>query len=158
MRIALAILFSSLALTAQANGIYKWVDENGVVHFGEQPPNNADVEVIKKPKSERYKQWEAGQQSALAAEEPKALTPKHTTEKKPAGQPERQSVQVEKEIARAEAAARAQRCQASRKTLKTLTSHARVREMDESGNLRMLGEDERQQRIAQEQQSIRKNC
>ncbi|MFS1524763.1 DUF4124 domain-containing protein [Microbulbifer sp. 2304DJ12-6] len=159
MRIALAILFASLALVAQANGIYKWVDENGVVHFGEQPPNDGDVEVIKKPKSERYKQWEAEQQSALAAEESKNPAPKPPAEKKPAGQPEpRQPAQMEKEIARAEAAARAQRCQASRKTLKTLNSHARVREMDESGNLRMLGEDERQQRITQEQQSIRKNC
>ena len=72
MRTALAILlFPTLAccltLAARADGIYKWVDEDGVVHFGAQPPQKEEVEVVKKPKSERLKQWQA-QQAALKAD------------------------------------------------------------------------------------------
>ncbi|WHI50707.1 DUF4124 domain-containing protein [Microbulbifer sp. MLAF003] len=157
MRIALAMLISSLALTAQASGIYKWVDENGVVHFGEQPPSSTEVEVIKKPKSERYKQWEAEQQATRAAKE--AKTTKPAIETQPQGQPTpQQPSEVDEQVARAQAAARAQRCQNSQDNLKALTSHARVREVDENGNHRVLGEDERQQRINQEQKSIRENC
>ncbi|QFT53499.1 DUF4124 domain-containing protein [Microbulbifer sp. THAF38] len=159
MRIALAILFSGLALAAQANGIYKWVDEDGVVHFGEQPPNSSEVEVIKKPKSERYKQWEAEQQAALAAEKAKQEAAKPTPEKKSTAKQEPQgSSKVDEQVARAQAEARAQRCESSQKNLKALTTHARVREIDEQGNQRMLGEDERQERISKEKQSIRDNC
>ncbi|MFA0810479.1 DUF4124 domain-containing protein [Microbulbifer epialgicus] len=159
MRVALAMLISGLALTAQANGIYKWVDENGVVHFGEQPPNSSEVEVIKKPKTERFKQWEAEQQAARAATEAKKQTTKPAVEPQPIRQPvPQQPSKEEEQAARAQAAARAQRCQNSQENLKALTSHGRVREVDENGNQRVLGEDERQQRITREQQSIRENC
>ncbi|WP_444883731.1 DUF4124 domain-containing protein [Microbulbifer sp. PSTR4-B] len=159
MRIALAMLFSGLALAAQANGIYKWVDENGVVHFGEQPPSSTEVEVIKKPKSERYKQWEAEQQAAIAAEKAKQVAAKPTPERKNTTKQEAQGPsKVDEQVARAQAAARAQRCESSQKNLKALTTHARVREIDEQGNHRMLGEDERQERITKEKQSIRDNC
>ncbi|GAB2894171.1 DUF4124 domain-containing protein [Microbulbifer echini] len=159
MRIALAMLFSGLALATQANGIYKWVDEDGVVHFGEQPPNSAEVEVIKKPKSERFKQWESEQQAALTEEQAKQEASKHSPEPQNTNKQEPQgSSKMEEEIARAQAQARAQRCESSQKNLKSLTTHARVREIDEQGNHRMLGEDERQQRIADEKKSIRDNC
>ncbi|BBM00690.1 DUF4124 domain-containing protein [Microbulbifer sp. GL-2] len=159
MRIALAMLISSLVLTAQANGIYKWVDENGVVHFGEQPPGSTEVEVIKKPKSERYKQWETEQHAVRAAEEAKKQAASPPTEPQAKTQPiPQQPSEVDEQVTRAQAAARAQRCQGSQQNLKALTSHARVREVDENGNQRMLGEDERQQRISQEQKSIRENC
>jgi hypothetical protein len=39
----LALLFSSSAL---GEGIYKWIDEEGCVHFGDAPPDFASAEEI----------------------------------------------------------------------------------------------------------------
>ncbi|MFZ3324191.1 MAG: DUF4124 domain-containing protein [Usitatibacter sp.] len=44
----LALLVALVALGAQAE-IYKWTDEKGQVHYGEQPPPNADTKTIKAP-------------------------------------------------------------------------------------------------------------
>ncbi|WP_250464181.1 DUF4124 domain-containing protein [Microbulbifer litoralis] len=162
MRIALAIFISTLALTAQADGIYKWTDENGVVHFGSQPPQekkNDDVEVVRKPKSERYKQWQAEQQALMAeekaaqeAEQPKSA---RREEEKQDGdtQPEEN-----RQPSRAEMAVRAQRCRMARDNLQELTTHSRVREIGSDGKMRVLPEEERQQRITQMQRTIRDNC
>ena len=53
MRIAtniMAVLFATLLFLAMdvmaANEIYRWVDENGVVHFGEQPPEKGDAQSV----------------------------------------------------------------------------------------------------------------
>ena len=58
MRIAtniIAVLFTSLlflAMDAMAdNEIYRWVDENGVIHFGEQPPEKGNAQSVSIPQS-----------------------------------------------------------------------------------------------------------
>jgi len=46
-----AVLIVALAILATDAGaeekIYRWVDENGAVHFGDMPPDNAAAELIK---------------------------------------------------------------------------------------------------------------
>ncbi|WP_323847394.1 DUF4124 domain-containing protein [Microbulbifer magnicolonia] len=156
MRIALAILISSLAFAAQADGIFKWVDENGVVHFGSQPPQKKEVEVVKKPKSERYKQWQAEQQALNAEQAADAPT---STEKSVASQPEaHQEPAQEEALTKAEQAVRAQRCRMAQTNLQELTTHSRVREVGPDGKMRVLPEEERQQRIALARQTIQDNC
>ncbi|WP_308363750.1 MULTISPECIES: DUF4124 domain-containing protein [unclassified Microbulbifer] len=158
MRIALAALITGLAMAAQADGIYKWEDENGVVHFGSQPPPQKEqVEVVKKPKSDRYKQWESEQQALMAQQ--RAKEQKAEAEKQPAAKAEtKPEPQKQAGPSPAELAIRAQRCQQARGNLQELQTHSRVREVDASGNLRVLGEEERQERIARAQQTIRENC
>lgn len=157
MRIALAILISSLALTAQADGIYKWVDENGVVHFGAQPPQQEkEIEVVRKPKSERYKKWQA-EQAALKADQKMAVGA--PAEKTAAAKPEQKQESTEgKALSKAEQAVRAQRCRMAQTNLQELTTHSRVREIGPDGKMRVLPEEERQQRIQRMQQSIKENC
>jgi len=53
MRIAkmiLALLIVTLAILATdaiaEDQIYRWVDENGVVHFGDQKPSNTEAEMV----------------------------------------------------------------------------------------------------------------
>ncbi|MEW5250851.1 DUF4124 domain-containing protein [Microbulbifer sp. 2201CG32-9] len=156
MRMALVTLIAALAMTAQADGIYKWVDENGVVHFGSQPPpKNKEVEVIRTPKSDRYKQWEAEQQALLATQ--KAAEQPVQANKQPAvkAEPEpRQQV----DTSQAERAIRAQRCRRAQDNLQELTSHSRVRAVGPDGELRVLPEEERQERIAKARRTIRDNC
>lgn len=50
--VAACVLLAGLALaTASAAQIYKWVDEKGTVHFSDDPPAKAPLEVV--PDSER---------------------------------------------------------------------------------------------------------
>lgn len=144
------------ALTAQADGIYKWTDENGVTHFGSQPPQKEEVEVVKKPKSERMKQWQA-QQQALKAE--KAAEEPTSEERSTAAAPQApQEPKQEQALTKAQQAVRAQRCRMAQGNLQELTTHNRVRELGPDGKMRVLGEEERQQRIRQSRQTIESNC
>lgn len=162
MRTLMATLTLSLGLmaAAQADGIYKWVDEDGVVHFGSQPPQEKQVEVVKAPKSQRYRQWQDEQQALQAKQQ---LT---TAAKPDEGQPAAAPTQAARENAeeqqeqldKAEMAARAQRCQSAQQRLQELVSHARVREVDASGGYRVLPEEERQQRIQQTREILQNNC
>ena len=152
-RLAIFALTFGLPVFALADGIYKWVDENGVVHFGSQPPQEKQVEVVKAPKSERYKKWQK-EQNALVAERKieTASNGTENTEPKPAPAANKQA-----DTTKAEMAARAQRCDSAQRRLQELQNHPRVREVDASGNYRVLGEEERQQRI-QQTRSLLSDC
>lgn len=45
----LAWLVAALALCAQAEDVYKWTDDKGQVHYGEQPPLDANTTTLKVP-------------------------------------------------------------------------------------------------------------
>lgn len=47
-RIVIALLATLGAATAQATEIYKWTDENGQVHFGEEVPDRYQKSAVKK--------------------------------------------------------------------------------------------------------------
>lgn len=160
--IAPLILGMGLAASVQADGIYKWVDENGVVHFGSQPPKQEQVEVVKAPKSDRLKQWQQEQNAlvaqrklATAAEAKDNENPANTSETRPQteDQQDRQA-----DTSAAEKAARAQRCRSAQQRLQELQARSRVREVDANGNYRVLPEEERQQRIQQTRDLLQNNC
>ncbi|AOS96904.1 hypothetical protein AUP74_01456 [Microbulbifer aggregans] len=162
MRTALAMFATvttlTLALAAQADGIYRWVDENGVVHFGSQPPQSEkQVEVVRKPKSERYRQWESEQMATQASVEGEAETAEKAADKPAEAAPNNQDAEV-KQLTKAEMAVRAQRCRLARTNLESLTSHNRVREIGTDGKQRVLPEEERQARIARARSIIAENC
>jgi hypothetical protein len=52
--ILLATLVGSANIIAAEEQVYRWVDENGVVHFGDRPNAEADAEVVKISKSPEY--------------------------------------------------------------------------------------------------------
>ncbi|WP_078084483.1 DUF4124 domain-containing protein [Microbulbifer mangrovi] len=165
MRTVIATLSLSLGLlaaTAHADGIYKWVDEDGVVHFTSQPPQKEQVEVVKAPRSERYKKWQDEQQ-ALVAQRKVSTAGKPAEESSPEApqQSTRDNAKKDAEKAateKAEMAARAQRCRSAQQRLQELESHARVREVDANGGYRVLPEEEKQQRIQQTRQILQNNC
>ncbi|SDK80757.1 DUF4124 domain-containing protein [Microbulbifer yueqingensis] len=156
MRFLSAILLASLASATLADGIYKWKDENGVVHFGSQPPQEKKVEVVKEPRSERYKQWKKEQQAAKAQQAPDdeaSLT--ETARKETAAAPDDAQ---DKALSQAQKAVRAQRCRQAQNNLQELSTHSQVREVDASGKLRVLPEEERQARIRRAREVIEKDC
>lgn len=138
---SLLLVFSSLALAAP---IYKWVDAQGITHFGSEPPRGQTVESV----STNSFQPPIPEKSAaqLAAEAEQAST-------KTQAQIDRD---VRKQVAE-EAAALKKYCASVRHNLAQLENNPRIlAEID--GKPTRLSEEERQARIAEMKQAILERC
>lgn len=140
MILACSVLLA-LSTGATAGQIYKWVDAQGNVHFGSQPPE--------------------GQQAAEV--NPNINQPKLSSEKKPqaaapAEDSEQESIdaKVKEDVAKQEAE-RKKYCETVRTNLSQLQNNPRVR-VEEKGEVRRLTEEERQARIAETEKAIAENC
>jgi len=144
--------FAVLAMTASggsiADGIYKWTDEQGNVHYEDRP-------------------------SASAPAERMAITYSRTN---PTALQQRIQTQVDSETARkdarataaeeaksaeaaaAEAAAKQKKCESYRATLQTLEQSRRVYRQDDDGERVYLDEQEQQKTRQRLQEQIAENC
>ncbi|WP_217475107.1 DUF4124 domain-containing protein [Stutzerimonas stutzeri] len=140
----LTILASGLLLvlssSVMAGQIYKWVDAQGVTHFGAQPPQGQSAEAINT----------ATPAPRPAAPEPVAATPSSETEQHEIDR------KVKQQVAEQEAE-RKRYCVTLRTNLAQLQNNPRVR-VEEEGEVRRLNEEERQARIAETQQKIADTC
>lgn len=133
---ALIVLMSTPVMAAQ---VYKWVDAQGVTHFGAQPPEgqqatSVNTTIAPAPTAAPAKLPQVG-----VDEEQQAIDEK-----------------VKKEVA-AKEAERKQYCEKMRTNLAQLENNPRLRE-EVNGEARRLGEDERQKRIGEAKKAIAENC
>lgn len=135
---SLALVLSS---TAMAGQIYKWVDAQGVTHFSEQPPQGQQANTVN-----------------TATPPPPAPESKPAPTFKDIADPQQAAAdaKVKKEVAEQEAQ-RLKYCETQRNNLAQLENNPRVR-VEDGGEMRRLGEDERQQRIADSKKAITENC
>lgn len=135
---SLALVLSS---TAMAGQIYKWVDAQGVTHFSEQPPQGQQANTVN-----------------TATPPPPTPEPKPAPTFKDIADPQQAAAdaKVKKEVAEQEAQ-RLKYCETQRNNLAQLENNPRVR-VEDGGEMRRLGEDERQQRIADSKKAITENC
>lgn len=135
---SLALVLSS---TAMAGQIYKWVDAQGVTHFSEQPPQGQQANTVN-----------------TATPPPPAPEPKPAPTFQDIADPQQAAAdaKVKKEVAEQEAQ-RLKYCETQRNNLAQLENNPRVR-VEDGGEMRRLGEDERQQRIADSKKAITENC
>jgi hypothetical protein len=140
-------LLLSLSVSTMASEVYKWVDAQGVTHFGSQPPQGQEATQInttlpppKAPTSE-----------GLPA--PEDLPPLDSAE------PDQEAIdeKVRQEVA-AKEAERRKYCETVRTNLSQLQNNPRVRVAEENGEMRRLTEEERQERIEEAQQAIAEHC
>ncbi len=140
MILACSVLLA-LSTTVNAGQIYKWVDAQGNVHFGAQPPEGqkaAEVNPnISQPKS------------------PEPQTAPKSVDSEDAVQ-EKLDQQARKEAAKNDAE-RKTYCERIRKDLAQMKANPRVR-IEDGGELRRLTEEERQERISKSEASIKENC
>ena len=143
----LVIFLGLLPLATQA-AIYKWVDEDGKVHYSQQKPQNIKTEKIKvntrtPENTSTYSKPSLKQKDTdkQASDKP-ANTSKQNADKKP-----------EKS-----AKERADLCKQSRANLQTLASRGRIRQKDDQGNLSYMSEEQKQQRIKREQDRVKEYC
>ncbi|HSC83543.1 MAG TPA: DUF4124 domain-containing protein [Pseudomonas sp.] len=133
-------LLLALSASAMAGQIYKWVDAQGNTHFGAQPPE--------------------GQQAAEVnpnIAQPKVAPPPPLLD----GQLEdAKQKQLDQEAVQAAAKREKERqtfCDQTRKDLAQMKANPRLR-IQENGVERRLSEDERQERMAKSEASIKENC
>ncbi|MGP9827672.1 DUF4124 domain-containing protein [Ectopseudomonas khazarica] len=133
-------LMLALSATAMASQVYKWVDDNGVTHFGAQPPQ--------------------GQQSTAINTSAPPPRPAPSAPAPAVEQPDPEQAAIDKkvkdDVAKQEAE-RKQYCENARTNLAQLENNPRVR-VEEEGELRRIGEDERQERISELKKSITETC
>ncbi|HEY9036353.1 MAG TPA: DUF4124 domain-containing protein [Pseudomonadales bacterium] len=135
-----------LALSATASGqtptqtIYKWTDENGVVHYDMRKPTDPDasVDVIKQKRTEPKDFTSSAATPATNAAANPADGKTAAEEAPPAKDP--------------------QICEKAKANLLQLQNRRQVSVADEYGNERILDESEVQDQIKRAQDAVQANC
>lgn len=132
-----AIAFAPFAAHAQ---VYRWVDEQGKVHYGERPPTGAKASPV---------------QDELAAP-PGAAAPKAAPD---ASQQERDFQRRRVECEQKEAEKAKQQCERERSRLAQMRNVRRIQSgVDEKGNLRYMSDAERADAIASQEGAVARAC
>lgn len=136
--IATLTLFSS---TLMATQMYRWVDDNGVVQFGQNPPADRAYESV--------------QQRAAPAISGQLRQPEVTPE---ADERQRETSQQDMAAQREREAKREAECQQLQQRLQTLQENPRLRFTNDAGELEVMGEDRRQQLIKETREDLATYC
>lgn len=129
-----SLLIGPLCMAGQ---IYKWVDAQGVTHFGAQPPQGLEASTVVTPPSP------AGQ----------PVAPPRSNE---IGDQRAIDNKVKKQVADQQAQLQAY-CEQARTNLAQLQNNPRLREEVE-GRMQRLNDEQRQERINEAQKQIAENC
>ncbi len=133
---------SLVCTSAMATQLYRWVDENGVTQFSQQPPAEDQYQRLQvKPAPELGTGSLAPAPDASAEEQTEATEPAAA----PQPTPEQQ-------------AKLAEQCDALRANLTTMQNNPRLRRTLEDGTVERIGEDERQAMIAKAQADLQEHC
>lgn len=150
-RIILAgTLLLALSSPASAGQIYKWVDAQGTTHFGTQPPQGQQATSVNP--------GIAPARTATPAPEAPEPEPEIPAAEAIDVDPEQQAIneQVKADVA-AKTAQLAENCKTYRTNLAQMENNPRVR-IEVDGEIRRLGEEERQTKIADTRKLISENC
>ena len=135
--VVLIMLFAIPALGQDA--VYRWVDDQGTVHFTAQPPEDHEYERV---------DTESG--SVAAAGEDAAAEESFRPMEIEVGEAAEPAEPDAEEITRL--------CADAREQLQILEQRARVMMRDEDGEETALEDDERQELIAETRQFMTENC
>jgi len=135
----LIAFLSSLAQAAQAS-MYKWIDKDGNTHYSQQPPSDGTYERMN-----------------VQVQHPDASAPAQggPTYSTPGSDEHNGSAAIKQSEAKGEEM-RQKNCEQAKKALETYTAFRRVR--DKSGNVVVLGDDERAKRIEDAKAAIQEFC
>ncbi len=128
-------------------GIYKWVDDEGNVHYSQQRPANTS--------SERMKVQQYAPKDTSSYKRPSFKSSDTQTAKSPKA--EEDEPEEEKET-RAEKKQRMADCEQIRNNLASMESRGRIRSKDADGNITYLSDKEKQARITKSKATLSKSC
>jgi len=135
---AMLISFDSMAK------MYKWVDEEGNTHYSQSPPLGQSSEQIAPPPSvdteSAQKALEKRREAFSEADEAKAKADEEQRKKDD------------------ELALKEKNCRLSKSRLDALQNTRRIRSVDDEGNVSRATEEERQSRVEDTKQKVKKWC
>lgn len=141
-KIVISAALSLVCTSAMATQLYRWVDENGVTQFSQQPPAEDQYQRLQvKPAPELGTGSLAPAPDASAEEQTEATEPAAAAQPTPEQQ-----------------AKLAEQCDALRANLTTMQNNPRLRRTLEDGTVERIGEDERQAMIAKAQADLQEHC
>ncbi|MEJ2127802.1 MAG: DUF4124 domain-containing protein [Woeseiaceae bacterium] len=148
-RLPVAIAFAALLAggLASAGEIYKWIDENGNVHYEDRPVGKTDMEHM--DIASRNTDDAAVQARVDANRKARAVKEQVASEAPP---------EMSKEEIREEQQARAEKCQMYRDRLQAFLRSTRLYEESDSGDRNYLSEDEVMAARAKVEDQIQKYC
>ena len=150
-RIILSLFFSFMAVSSvNAAKVYKWVDEDGQVHYGSKPRDNSAKEIEIK---NRY--IDSGNTAPpLSAQERADKQQKFIN----ALDEENQSLSAEKRKKREQEERNIARCNAARDQLKRREAASALYDLDEKGNRILLDKKQYEIAMAQARERVEKWC
>ncbi len=138
----LFFVFQSAAMAGAYIGVYKWVDKNGVVHYGQQP-GSSDAEQVRVRTDETVNTRKIN----LDSDKDKDGG---------SGQAEKQPAKpAEPKISKKE---KRRLCEEARHDITAINSRGRMREINEKGEYIYLPDEEKQKRLKAAQIKQRKYC
>ena len=139
----ISAFFNLLILQLSHAGIYKWTDENGQVHYGEEP---GSINAEKVP----IREIETTTRRPVNEADIEIITnSKDKVSEKEAGEPEEPAMSKKE---------KQQLCREGKNDYATISSRGRLREINKKGEYIYLSEEQRQQRLAAAKEKQRKYC
>ena len=143
--IAVFCLATTGSVFGQSKQMYRWTDENGVVHFTDTRPEGQDVTVYDIPESEQQVISSPSGQADTAGEPSLA-------------QQKREEMARKREETQAAQAVNDAECAAQRSEVEQLEPHRRVYFTNEQGETERMDDVERANRVAEAKAFIETNC
>ncbi len=136
--------------TVVCAGVYKWVDENGRVHYGERPPTTATQTKPMNLKPSYISPAESrGQDSAKTSEQ----------EQKKENDKQQQALhEAEQATAKKNKEIREHNCKVARTSLNVLTTGGRVFRTDDNGNRVYVSDEQRGGEIQDAREQVDEWC
>lgn len=143
---AILVLLLGMYINTNAGKIYKWVDENGQIHYSSQKPPGQETETVKVSKGPKVTATETTEtdndENNAQAEQDAAA-----------------DAQARAQLAKADAASKKRLCEQARKNLASLNATVRVTKIDEkTGEAVRMNDDQRLEAMKSAQQNIKEYC
>ena len=149
-------LISTLSLTSTVSiaGIYKWVDAEGNIHYGQQRPAGST--------SEKMNVQQYAPRDSSSYKRPGSKSDDENKDSAVTDGAEKQAPDTAKPEKKVETAAekkrRLQACAQARKNLSTMQSVGRVRSKDKDGNVTYMSQTQKEAKMSQAKSLISKHC
>ena len=141
-KLMITTLLTLACSSAMATQLYKWVDEDGVTQFSQQPPADNQYQRMNVAPTP-----EPGTPTAPAPSMTEGAPAANTSEPTPE---QEQDPEYKAKLAAY--------CDALRSRLTTMENNPRLRRTKEDGTVERIGEDERQAMIEQTRKDLQANC
>lgn len=145
---AILVMLFVMVTGIQAGKIYKWVDENGQIHYSSQKPPGQEVETVKVKKGPK----------AVQAEE-SGSADKADDKDAPTAEDEEAEALAREQLAKSDAANKKKMCEQARRNIDSLNASVRVVQKDEkTGENVRMSDEQRVQALKKAQQAVKEYC